>query len=101
VGDILVEHRVDRLAGWDLALNGVEKADEFAVAVVLYTSANHCSDVHAERGEHSGGAVALVVVRQGLAAPGSIGSPGWVRSRAWIWFFSSSERTTACVGGST
>jgi hypothetical protein len=36
VGGIVVEHRVDRLAGWDLALNGVEKADEFAVAVVLH-----------------------------------------------------------------
>jgi hypothetical protein len=63
VGGILVEHRVNRLAGWDLALNAVEKADEFAVAVVLYTSANHCSVVHAERGEQSGGAVALVGVR--------------------------------------
>src|SRR6266852_7827751 len=33
--------------------------------------------------------------------PGLIGSPGWVRSSAWIWLFSSSERTTACAGGST
>jgi hypothetical protein len=24
-----------------------------------------------------------------------IGSPGWVRSSAWIWLFSSSESTTA------
>jgi hypothetical protein len=77
VGGIVVEHRVDRPAGRDLALRGVEKADEFAVAVVLNTSDNHCSVEPDERGEQSGGAVALVVVRQGLAAPGSIGSPGW------------------------
>src|SRR3954447_21395029 len=32
--------------------------------------------------------------------PGLIGRPGWVRSRAWIWLFSSTERTTACRGGS-
>jgi hypothetical protein len=28
------------------------------------------------------------------ARPGFIGSPGWVRSRAWIWLFSSTERTS-------
>ena len=31
---------------------------------------------------------------------GRIGSPGWVRSSAWIWDFSSTESTTACIGGS-
>ena len=35
------------------------------------------------------------------ARPGFIGRPGWVRSRAWIWLFSSTERTTAWAGGST
>ena len=29
------------------------------------------------------------------------GKPGCVRSSAWIWLFSSTERTTACAGGST
>ena len=35
------------------------------------------------------------------ALPGLSGSPGWVRSSAWIWDFSSTESTTACLGGST
>ena len=35
------------------------------------------------------------------ARPGFIGRPGWVRTRAWIWLFSSTESTTACLGGST
>ena len=35
------------------------------------------------------------------ARPGFIGKPGWVRSSAWIWLFSSTERTTAWAGGST
>jgi hypothetical protein len=30
-----------------------------------------------------------------------IGKPGWVRSSAWIWLFSSIESTTAWAGGST
>jgi hypothetical protein len=32
------------------------------------------------------------------ARPGFIGTPGWVRSRAWIWLFSSTERATAWGG---
>jgi hypothetical protein len=32
--------------------------------------------------------------------PGLIGSPGWVRSSAWIWLFSSIDSTTAWAGGS-
>ncbi len=70
VGGIVVEHRVDQLAGRDLALDGIEKADEFAVAVALHTAADHRPVEHAEGGEQGGGAVALVVVRHGLAAPG-------------------------------
>src|SRR6266487_2768478 len=33
------------------------------------------------------------------ARPRFIDSPGWVRSRAWILLFSSTERTTAWAGG--
>ena len=33
--------------------------------------------------------------------PFFIGRPGWVRSSAWIWLFSSTDSTTACAGGST
>jgi hypothetical protein len=35
------------------------------------------------------------------ARPFFIGRPGWVRSSAWIWLFSSIDSTTACAGGST
>jgi len=84
VGGVVVKHRVDQLAGRDLALDGIEGADEFAAAVALHAAADHGAVEHAEGGEQGGGAVALVVVGQGLAAPGLIGSPGWVRSSAWI-----------------
>src|SRR6266498_4324708 len=33
------------------------------------------------------------------ARPFFIGSDGWVRSRAWIWLFSSTHSTTALSGG--
>src|SRR3974377_1016356 len=35
------------------------------------------------------------------ARPFFIGSPGWVRSSAWIWFFASTESTMAWSGGLT
>jgi len=42
--------------------------------------------------------VALVIMGHVPAFPFSIGSPGWVRSSAWIWLFSSTE-STDCVRG--
>ena len=92
---------MDHLAGRDLALDGVEEADEFDVAVTLHAAADHRAVEHAERGEQGGGAVPLVIVRRVWQRPGLIGSPGWVRSRAWIWLFSSIDSTTAWAGGST
>jgi len=41
----------------------------------------------------------VVVVRLSIC-PGRMGSSGWVRSRAWIWLFSSTQRTMALCGGS-
>src|SRR5216684_140090 len=35
------------------------------------------------------------------ARPFFIGRPGWVRSKAWIWLFSSTDRTMAWAGGLT
>ena len=53
---IVVEHRVDHLAGRDFALDGIEKADEFAVAVALHAAADHGAVEHIERGEQGGSA---------------------------------------------
>jgi hypothetical protein len=51
VGGIVVEHRVDRLLGRDLAFDGVEEADEFDMAVALHAAANHGAVEHTECGE--------------------------------------------------
>ena len=67
---IVVEHRMDCVAGRDLTLDGVEKTDEFAVTVALHAAADHGPVEHAERGEQGRGAVPLVVMRHHLAAPG-------------------------------
>jgi hypothetical protein len=48
---IVVENDVDRPASRDLALDGIEKADEFEVAVALHAAADHRPVEPAERGE--------------------------------------------------
>ena len=70
VGGIVVEDDMDRPIGRDLALDGIEEANEFEMAVALHAAANHGAIEHAERGEQGGGAVPLVIVCHGLAAPG-------------------------------
>ena len=69
VSGVVVEHGVDH-PGLDFTLDGIEKADEFAVAVALHASADHGAVEHTERGEQSGRGMPLVVVRHGLAASG-------------------------------
>src|SRR5215471_19267479 len=47
VGGIVIEHGMDRLAGWHLTLDGIEETDEFAVAVTLHAAPDHSSVEHA------------------------------------------------------
>ena len=54
VGGIVVEDDVDRLVGRNLALDGIEKTDEFKMAVALHAAADHRPVEHAERGEQGG-----------------------------------------------
>src|SRR5215467_11615894 len=61
VGGVVVEDDVDRLVGGNLALDSVEEADEFDVAVALHAAADNGAIKHAEGGKQGGGAVPLVV----------------------------------------
>ena len=101
VGGVVVEDDVDHLAGRHLGLDRVQEAHELLMAVALHVAADHRPVEDVERSEQGRGAVALVVVRHGAGRPFFSGRPGWVRSRAWIWLFSSSESTMAWAGGST
>ncbi len=69
VGGVVVQDHVDQLARGHLALDGVEEADEFLVAVALHAAPDHAAREHVERREQRGRAVALVVMRHGAAAP--------------------------------
>ena len=99
VGGVVVEDDVHHLPDRHLTLDVVEEADELLMAVALHAAADDRAVQDVERGEQGGRAMALVVMVP--ARPFFMGSPGWVRSRAWIWDFSSTDNTTAWAGGST
>src|SRR6202163_2558527 len=65
VSGVVVEDGVDRLAGRDLALDGVQKPDELLMPVALHATADDLALQHVEGGEQGGRAVALVMVGHG------------------------------------
>ena len=69
VGGVVVEDGVDGLAGGDLALDGVEEADELLMPVALHAAADDLAFQDVEGGEQGGRAVALVVVGHGPGPP--------------------------------
>jgi hypothetical protein len=86
------------LPGRDFVLDGIEEADEFAVSVALHPAADLHSIEHAERCDHSVGAMTFIVARHGLAAPG-IDRQTRLRVVDYLDLaFSSSESTTAWTG---
>src|SRR5258707_15688396 len=101
VGRIVVEDDVDSLLHWNRFLDGVEEADELLMAMALHTPTDHLTFEHVVGRKESGATVTLVIMVMVAARPFFIGRPGWVRSSAWIWLFSSTDRTTAWAGGST
>jgi hypothetical protein len=50
-GGVVVEDGVNHLAGGDLALDGVEEADELLMAMALHVAAHHGSIEHVHRRE--------------------------------------------------
>ena len=51
VGRIIVEDDAGILAGWNLALDAIEEADELPVTVARHILADHSAVQHIERGE--------------------------------------------------
>ena len=51
-----VSFHMDRLVGHDVALDGIEKTNEFDMTVALHAAADHGAVEHAERGKQRCGA---------------------------------------------
>jgi hypothetical protein len=62
VGGIGVEDRMDDLACWNIALDGVEKNDELVMPMALHVPPEDLADHDVQRREQRGRAVALIVM---------------------------------------
>ena len=91
VSGVVIRDDLDDLADRYLGLDGVEETDELLMTMVLHVATDGGADEHVEGGE------------QGVvpSRPFFISNPGWVRSRAWIWLFSSSDSAMTWADGST
>ncbi len=65
VGGIIVQNRVDELAGWHRRLDRVQEADELLMPVTLLAPANDGTVQHIRSREQGRGPVPLVVVGHG------------------------------------
>ena len=92
VGFVIVENQVDIFSSGDRGFERIQEADELLMPVPLHAAADHLAFEHIERGKEGGRAVSLVIIIV-PARPFFMGRLGWVRSRAWIWLFSSTDRT--------
>jgi hypothetical protein len=99
-GAVVVKDQMHFELGRDLLLDVLQEAFELAGAMAPVKISDHPSAGDVEGGEQRGGAVPTVVVGAALGKSGAMGRMGWVRSRAWIWLFSSTQRTMARSGGS-
>ena len=70
VDGVIVEDRVNELAGWHRGLDPVQETDEFLMPVALHAAADDLAFEYVEGGEQRGRAVALIVVRHGPQAAG-------------------------------
>jgi hypothetical protein len=75
MGGVVIGDGVDDLAGGDLALDGVQEADELLVNVLLHAAAEHRAIEHVEGGEQGGRAIALLADRFLEFAVGSEEAP--------------------------
>ena len=99
VRGVVVDDEMDVELGRHIGLDVAQECEELLVTMAGFALGDDRAVEHVEGGEQGGGAVTLVVVGNALDVAKPMGSRGWVRSRAWIWLFSSTQSTTALSGG--
>ena len=95
LGSVVIQNDMDDFACRDLPLHCVEELDELLMAVALHAATDDRAVQNIESGDQRGGSVPLIIVGHGRALAGLQRQAGQVRSSAWIWLFSSMDRTTA------
>jgi hypothetical protein len=96
----VINDEVDVQLSRDRGVDRHQEPATFSGAVALMELADDFATPGILRGEERGRPMPRVVVGPALDLPGRIGNTGCVRSSAWIWDFSSTQRTNALSGGS-
>jgi hypothetical protein len=96
---VVVHDDVDGKLRRHLRVDRIEKLPELGRAMPTMKLRDQLAGFRVERGKQRGGAVPFVVMRPPLDLTGAHRQQRLVRSSAWIWDFSSTQRTTAWVGG--
>ena len=99
VGGVVAGNQVHVQLGGHLGLDSIEKLAELQGPVAAVALANHLTGPGVQSGEEGRGAVAHVIMGAPLGLARTQGQSGLVRSRAWIWDFSSTHKTSARSGG--
>ena len=99
VGPVVVHDQMQIHLGRSLGIDRLEEPDKLLMAMPRHAVADDSAVERDQGGKQRRRAVALVVVGHGAATPFFSGSPGCVRSSAWIWDFSSTHSTSALSGG--
>ena len=98
VGGVVVADQVNIEAVGDLGVDGGQELAELDGAVAPVQGGDDGAVGDVEGGEQAGGARADVVVGAFSGVPGIMGNAGGLRSRAWIWGFSSTRRRHVGLG---
>ena len=98
VGGVVVENHVDVEFGSHAALDLAEEPQKLLMPVARQALVNDLPGGYVEGSKECRRAVTFVVMGHGSSAPLLEGKTWLVRSRAWIWLFSSKAKTTAGPG---
>ena len=99
VGGVVVDDEMDIELGRHIGLDVTQEGEKLLMTMARFALGDHRAVEHVESSEQGGRTVAAVVVGHAFNVTEPMGSMGWVRSRAWIWLFSSTQSTTALSGG--
>ena len=100
VRGVVVTDQVQVQAAGDGGIDELEETQELLAAVPAVVLGDHRPAGHIHGGEQAGRAITHIVMGHPRRVVGRIGRQRAVRSRAWIWLFSSTARTRAFSGGS-
>ena len=99
VGGVVVEDQVEIEGFGRLLIDGAQEAQKLLMAVTPHALSDDRTGGDIKGGEQRSCSMPLVIMGHRAGPPLLDRQPGWVRSSAWTWLFSSTLSTMALSGG--